>query len=453
VALAIILPLAPVTAAHSQLSLSSAVDLALRSNPRVLGAQDDLKRAIAQLAESHDVYVPSITLGSNVGQAYGYLPYPPTLFTANAGALVFSASQHEYIRSARAGLTAAQLGLDDVREAVAQDTALAFLTLDHDQQRQQAIHQQSDYAGALVTITQQRLDAGQDTQIDLTQVKLTAAQLRSAALHAEDDVDTDRGHLARLIGLPAVSLNTDAAFPEISLPVEAPSSSAAHGYANSAVAAAFANAEAKQHQAKADSTFRFWPQVNLVINYSRYATFTSSFKNLENIYKGNNGQTLLTADEFAVGLQVNLPFFDKARSDKARETSAEAAHARHDAENDQIDALDGQSHARHAIAELQAQAEVASLQQQLAQQQLDVLHTQLESGTGNPNSPPMTPKDEQTARIAERDKYIAVLDASFQLHQAQIQLLRQTGQLISWLSSAASSSAPAAPVPTVTQRP
>ena len=64
---------------------------------------------------------------------------------------------------------------------------------------------------------------------------------------------------------------------------------------------------------------------------------------------------------------------------------------------------------------------------------------QLQSGTGNPNGPQMTPKDEQKARIDERDKYIAVLDSGFQLRQAEIQLLRQTGQLLSWFSSAAPS--------------
>src|SRR6185312_8456818 len=102
--------------ARAQLSLSSAVDLALRSNPRVLGARDEVRRARAQLAESHDVYVPSASFGSNVGQAYGYLPYPPTLFTGNAGSLVFSASQHYYIESARVGLKAAEMSLRDIGE-------------------------------------------------------------------------------------------------------------------------------------------------------------------------------------------------------------------------------------------------------------------------------------------------------------------------------------------------
>jgi hypothetical protein len=51
----------------------------------------------------------------------------------------------------------------------------------------------------------------------------------------------------------------------------------------------------------------------------------------------------------------------------------------------------------------------------------------------------MTPKDEQNSRIAEREKYIAYLEAGYQMKQAQINLMRQTGELENWLKSAAQS--------------
>src|ERR1035438_4032635 len=132
-ALALAMVVTPALPARAQISLTTAVDLALHSNPRVQGAQADVAKARAQLSEMHDVYVPAITAGAGLGQAYGYLPSPPTLFTVNAGSVVFSASQGFYIRSARAGLNAAQLALEDVRETVALDTALAFIAVGHDQ--------------------------------------------------------------------------------------------------------------------------------------------------------------------------------------------------------------------------------------------------------------------------------------------------------------------------------
>jgi hypothetical protein len=96
---------------------------------------------------------------------------------------------------------------------------------------------------------------------------------------------------------------------------------------------------------------------------------------------------------------------------------------------------------------LQAQTEVAGLQQQLAQQQLEIVRVQLQNGTGNPEGPQMTPKDEQNARISEREKYLGVIDANYQLHEAEVQLLRQMGQLQTWLRSQArvQSSAPGTP--------
>ena len=135
-ALTLCISLTLALSADAQLSLSTAVDLALRGNPRVQGAEADVAKARAQLAEAHDAYVPSINAGAAVGESYGYSPYPPTLFTVSGGSLVFSASQFYYIRAARVGLDAAELALDDMREAVAEDTALAFAALDHDQQRE-----------------------------------------------------------------------------------------------------------------------------------------------------------------------------------------------------------------------------------------------------------------------------------------------------------------------------
>ena len=450
-ALTLCISLTLALSADAQLSLSTAVDLALRGNPRVQGAEADVAKARAQLAEAHDAYVPSINAGAAVGESYGYSPYPPTLFTVSGGSLVFSASQFYYIRAARVGLDAAELALDDMREAVAEDTALAVAALDHDQQREAAVRQQSDFATTLVSIVESRVEAGKDTAIELTQARLTAAELRLASLRASDETAVDREHLARLIGLPAAALSVDTGFPASPVPLDATLDTSVHGYANSAVASAFDNAKAKQQQAWGDARFRFRPQINFFAQYNYYATFSDSFAQLQKIYQANTGQTTLSASEGAFGVQITWPIMDRSRSAKARESAADAAHAFHDAQNAQITALDGQSRLRHSVTELESQAEVAGLQQQLAQQQLDILQQQLKSG--NPGGPQMTPKDEQNARIGEREKYLGVVDAGYQLRQAEIHLLRQTGELLSWLKSAAAASAPATLPPTPSPQP
>jgi hypothetical protein len=258
-------------------------------------------------------------------------------------------------------------------------------------------------------------------------------------MRAQDDTEYDREHLAHLIDIPAATLTIDGNFPGKSVTAPANEDGRSLRYLNSGVASAFANALAKQQAAIGDARFHFRPQVNMVAQYNFYATFTDSFAQLQ---KFNGGS--IPANEVAFGVQITIPFFDKERAAKARESIANASHAFHDAENAQLEALDGQAHMRHTLDEISAQANVATLQQQYAQQQLDVLRLQLQSGTGDPSGPQMTPADEQKARIAERDKYLGVVDADFQLHQAEIQILRQTGGLEDWLKSSSTAPPPAA---------
>jgi hypothetical protein len=132
---------------------------------------------------------------------------------------------------------------------------------------------------------------------------------------------------------------------------------------------------------------------------------------------------------------------------RAREAAADAAHAEHEADTIRDQFFDSRLRARHTAIELSTRAEIAYLDQQLAQQQLDVLLVQLKVGSGNLSGPQMSPKDEQTARIAEREKFVAVLNANFEAQQAQINLLRATGELESWIAAAAQAqpSAPAKP--------
>ncbi len=423
--------------AGAQVSLSTAVDLALHNSPRVRMAQADVAKAEASLSEARDVYIPAVTAGAGIGNSYGYSPNPPTLFAFNAQSLIYGSSQRSYIRSSRFGLTATGFALNDARQAVAEDSSLSYLALHHDLEREAILTQENDDASHLVQIVQDRFDAGRDTAIDLTNARLTAARFRLARLNAEDETAHDRDHLARLMGLsPTASLNPDADFPALPTPSANVPLPPLSQPATPGVASAFASADAKQQLAIGDARYLYRPQLSLIVQYNRYATFTNSFKQLQSFNQGIN----IAANEGVFAVQITLPFYDKVHQAKARESLADAQHARAEAENAQLTALDGQFKLRHSIALLQARSEVAALDQQLAQQQLDALTAQLNGpATAGPLS---TPKDEQNARIAEREKFLALLDARYQLQQTQINLLRQSGQLEPWLQHLAATANP-----------
>jgi hypothetical protein len=144
-----------------------------------------------------------------------------------------------------------------------------------------------------------------------------------------------------------------------------------------------------------------------------------------------------TPNNVSFGLQVTFPFFDFAIRAKAKETAAEALRATVEAEqaqrqNDvQIAELTG------SLRELDTLAEVASLKQQIADEQLKAVLTQLElgngAGTGPGAQPQLSPKAEQLARIDERQKFEDALDAGFDLAKARLSLLRALGHMEDWL--------------------
>ena len=414
-----------VAPAYAQISFSTAIDLALKSNPKVLMAQADVAKALASVQQLRDAYIPNIVGGSGVGPpSYGFPLGQPSIFNITSQSLVFSYSQRDYLRAARAALDAANLNLKDIREGVAEDAAVTYLALDRDMQRQAALQQQQGFADHLVGIVQERLDAGQDTPIDLTTCRLTAAQVRLALLRAEDETASDRAHLARLMGLPEQGLGTNSdsvpTFPTTSpdLPGITPVSSPA-------VDAAYATARAKRQTAFGEARYLWRPQIYFEGQYSRFAKYT----NIQDYYfrfQQNNA---------AAGVQITVPVYDMAHRAREREAAADAAHAQHEADSIRDQFFDSRLRARHTAAELSARAEIATLDQQLAQQQLDIMLVQLKIGSGNLSAPQMTPKDEQTARIAEREKFVAVLNANFEAQQAAINLMRAAGELEAWIAA------------------
>ncbi len=374
-------------AASAQISLITAVDLAVKSSPKVLMAQADVDKALATMQQFRDAYIPNIVGGSGIGPpSYGFPLGQPSIFNITSQSLVFSYSQRDYMRAASAALDAAKLNLKDAREAVAEDTA------DHVSRPSTAISSAKPLSAiskatpiVLLPSFEQRLDAGQDTPIELTTARLAAAQIKLARLRAEDDTAFDKAHLARLIGLPMQGITTaNESVPPF------PVASDLNGSAlitSPAVDSAYAIARSKRETAFGDARYLWRPQIYFEGQYSRFAKYT----NIQDYYfrfQQNNA---------AAGVQITIPVYDMVHRAKQRESMAEASHALHEADMIRDQFLDTRLRADHTAAELNARVEVASLDQQLAKQNLDVLMVQLKTGSGNLSGPADDPQ-----RRAER---------------------------------------------------
>jgi outer membrane protein TolC len=417
--------------AYAQISFSTAISLALDSEPKVKAAQANVQKAQASVAATRDAFIPSAVARGGYGKSTGVPLSVPEVFTLSSQSLLFSFSQKDDERAAEAGLAAAKFALQDARDQVAEDAAVTYLNLDNAQRRRAAMTQEYGYASRLVAIVQDRLDAGRDSKIELLQARRTVAQIHLQELQVEDEVAIQASHLARIMGLPGNTISTVSSSIPPPLPIPDSSSEVAIEASESpGVQSAFANAKVKQELAFGDRRYRLRPQLSFGATYSRIDT---SQTNYTSYYPGFKGKSLNAA---SIGMQITIPLYDRAHDDLAHGSMAEAARARYDAEDLREQFLDGRSRLQRTTRQLAARIELAQIDRDLAQQQLEVVLLQLTPEGSSSSATPITPKDEQNARLQESARTVDLLNAEFQLNQAVVNLMRQTGRLSSWLNSA-----------------
>lgn len=423
IALAAILAMLWPAAAIGQLSFSSTVDLALQNSPQVRQEEAGVTRAKAALSESTGVYRPSFNAGSSLGYSYGFPVGQPSIYNVSAHSLVFSFSQRDYIRSARAGVKAAELQLRSARQGTIERTAIDYIELAKVEKQIGALNQESGFAAKLVQIEQARVAAGRDSKIELTRAQLKGAQVDLQRLQFMDRADLLRAELAHLTGLSP----TDIA-PEPGTIPPPPAISPEGNYdtqimaSNDNVKASYAAAKSRMYTAFGDSKQNNRPIIAFGLEYNRYAEF-NNYSEYFLRFQHNN---------FNVGVQINIPLFDATKKAQAADSSAAASKAWAQAEILRNQISEQALKLEKGMGELVAQEKVASLEQQLAQDQVDAITAQLSSTGAAPSQHPMTPRDEQEARIAERSRYVDLLDAKFQVTQAKLNLLRSLGTIEEW---------------------
>jgi outer membrane protein TolC len=427
--------------ASAQISLGSAVGLALRSDPRVRMSEATVKKAQAALDETYDVYIPTVNANGGYGQGFGVPTGLPTVFSLSSESLLFNFSQRDNIRAAASGLASAQLALRETRDQVEEDAVVTYLNLDSDQRREAAMTQEYGFATRLVSIVQDRLDAGQDTRTELLRAQRTAKQIQLDQLNLEDEIATLTDRLSRLLGLPDNQLTAvSSSIPAL------PSIQAAAGNGSEpdsfGVQSARASARSKQELAFGEKRYRLRPQASFGVNYSRIDTGQNDYTTYYPSFKGKSQNAV------SVYVTVQIPIYDRRHQDQANEAAAEASRAHFETEEQRNQFLEGRFKLRHSAAELAARSDLAEIDCDLAQEQLSAVLVRLSASSGNSGGQQMTPKDEQNARLEERARTIDLLNAQFQLSQAEVNLLRQTGQLDNWLKtvSATPESVTASPV-------
>lgn len=386
----------------------------------------DLKKAQQNLAIAKDIFIPSVVTGGGLGWTYGITTTVPTIFTVNAQSLIYSNQQRFTIRAAHAQVQAAQFALMEAQQQTEEDVAITCIALDENQTAREALSEQEGFATKLVSILEDRVRAGLDSELDLHKARRDALQMDLQRIQSEDDRASLLTHLAELTGLPAseVGLAHDSipSIPDIDV---SEVSSARGSFPTPGILAAEATAQAKMEHAKGDESYTWRPIINFAAQYGRISPINdvSSFYNLHGNYNIAN-----------VGVVFSFPMFDRIRKDAARVSMSDAVRSQIELQAQRAEIGANRAKLQRSVRLIETRAKIAELDLAIAQDELKSTDIQLH---GSSASPPLTPKEEQQAKIRERQKYVDLLDARMQLNKARISLLRQTGRLDVWIHSQA----------------
>jgi outer membrane protein TolC len=395
-----------------------AVELAIRNSNAMSSASADVNRLQALYQESRDQYIPQVYFGSGLAYSFGFPLGEPSVFKVSSTSLLLNYAQREFIKAARSDMRAATAGKEEKKNQVILETALSYSELDKNQASLNVLRQQEDAAHKFEDIEQQRIDAGVDPHIGLTKAKLNTARIRLRIAELLAGADTLRLRLSQLTGIPAKEFETVTEsiprLPEVSQEEDLGARAISF---SPTVKSAQELAAAKLFQARGEHK-QLYPAIDLVGQYARFAKF-NNYDQYYKTFKRNNG---------AIGVEIRVPFLNKGQKDHSEALYAEAQRARKDADATKEQVSTETLKLQRTVAQLSAAREVAKLEYQLSQNNTEAIQAKIDAGQA-------TLRDQQQAQLDENDKYSTLLDSTYELDKAQMQLLKQIGDLERWALS------------------
>jgi outer membrane protein TolC len=156
----------------------------------------------------------------------------------------------------------------------------------------------------------------------------------------------------------------------------------------------------------------YLPTVQLVGVYS----YLAKFNNYTEFFK------TFQANNLNAGVQIQMPLFSAKTKANVGLASVNLEAARVTLANRKTQVTAEVRQKSRNVREKDAAKEVARLELQLTQQNLEVLQSQLDEGRVNL-------REVERARVAENDRWLEYLDANFARQQAELDLLQTAGQL------------------------
>lgn len=413
--------LLPATLLAEPITLRQAVDLALKHATGVAISAADELHASASYRELRNSYIPQLNAGAGIGWSDGF-PLSlegaaPSLFNVTAQSAVLNPALKDFIRAAQSEIKVGALRTKDQRNQVIQDTVLSYAELAKWERRLSSMRETLALAEKVEAAVGQRVKEGIDSEMDGSKARLSVARVRLRLAEAGGAADVLREHLSRLTGLAAGAIEIDAdSIPALPIIREQQNVSPATVDANPTVEAAVEHARA-QYLKVAGERRSLWPSLDFAAQYANLATYN----NYQKYYQPGSFQP----NNATVGVAIHLPFLNLAQHARVEEAESEALKAKQEAEAARNQVSEDTLRQQRAVTQMQAAREVAELEYEIAQKNIEAVKTRMSSAAANLH-------DLENAQSQASERFITLQDITFDLERSQVALMRATGELESW---------------------
>jgi outer membrane protein len=413
----------PASLLAEPITLRHAVELALKHATGISIASADEQHASASYRELRNSYIPQLIAGAGLGWSDGF-PLSlegaaPSLFNVNAQSALINPALKDFIRAAQSDVTVSTLKTKDQRNQVIQDTVLSYAELAKWEQRLSGLREAQSAAEQTEAAVAQRLKEGIDSEMDSKQAQLSVARVVLRITEAAGAAAVLHEHLSRLTGLPTASIEIDPdSVPALPAVKSEENSRDKAVDANPSVQAAIEHARAQHLRAKGEHRSLF-PRIDFAAQYANLATF-NHYDDYYRTFQPNNA---------TVGIAIQLPFLNLAQHARVQEAESEAFKATKQAEAARNQVSEETLRLQHSVTQMQAARDVAELEYEIAQKNIEAVRTRMDSSTANLH-------DLDTARTQASERLIALQDVTFELERSQVALMRATGDLESWAMGA-----------------
>jgi len=404
------------------LTLRQAVDLALQQNPELMATRLDEQKAAQSVRLAKDPFYPRLIAGSGAAYSSGY-PLaiegsPPSIFQGRAIQSFFNRPKTYQVAEARANERTTIIDIDIKRDDIIFRTASLYLDAERATQINDIVQRQIQEYEQISQVVAARVAEGKELEIEKDKASLNLARARQRA----GALNMDRAYLERSL---AIVLGYG---PEDAVKISAGERGAPDLPASeqAAVELALSNSKelrrlesvltARGYAVKAQHA-QWLPQVDLV---AQYALLTRQYFNEDFFGRFNRhaGQ---------IGVSIQIPILNgTGASALAQQAEIDSIRLR-----EEIKSARGRISldARRSFEELrnvEAAEEVARLDLEVTRKMLSVTLAQYGEGRA-------TLTDVANLRSGENEKWIAFYESQTSRERARLNVLRQTGSLLSAL--------------------